>query len=182
MMLVFTGLLCLDAGKNISMVQTYAADMVSSGDVNLDGTVDTQDLIQLKKLFLGSSSTDSYSYDVNNDGTVNSLDLVVLIKTIITPPPQPVKPAKEYTFRNSSLLENHYQKHGIEMEFGSASEYEKAASDVANSPDALHKKEKEDNDDVYYIEATNEFVVVSTDGFIRTYFKPSSGKAYYDRQ
>ena len=182
MMLVFTGLFCLDAGKNISMVQTYAADMVSSGDVNLDGTVDTQDLIQLKKLFLGSSSTDSYSYDVNNDGTVNSLDLVVLIKTIITPPPQPVKPAKEYTFRNSSLLENHYQKHGIEMGFGSASEYEKAASDVANSPDALHKKEKEDNDDVYYIEATNEFVVVSTDGFIRTYFKPSSGKAYYDRQ
>lgn len=51
---------------------------------------------------------------------------------------------------------------------------------MVNSPDALHKKE--DNDDVYYIEATNEFVVVSTDGFIRTYFKPSSGKAYYDRQ
>ena len=68
------------------------------------------------------------------------------------------------------------------MGFSSASEYEKAASDVANSPDALHKKEKEDNDDVYYIEATNEFVVVSTDGFIRTYFKPSSGKTYYDRQ
>ena len=56
MMLVFTGLFCLDAGKNISMVQTYAADMVSSGDVNLDGTVDTQDLIQLKKLFGGDDA------------------------------------------------------------------------------------------------------------------------------
>ena len=182
MMLVFAGFLCQDAGRNISVLQTYAADTVNKGDVNLDGTVDSQDMIHLKNLFLGSAYTDSYSYDVNDDGTVNGLDLVVLIKTIITPPPQPAKPAKEYTFRNSSLLDNHYQKHGIEMGFSSASEYEKAASDVANSPDALHKKEKEDNDDVYYIEATNEFVVVSTDGFIRTYFKPSSGKAYYDRQ
>ena len=30
--------------------------------------------------------------------------------------------------------------------------------------------------------ATNDFVVVSTDGFIRTYFRPDSGKSYFDRQ
>ena len=36
--------------------------------------------------------------------------------------------------------------------------------------------------DVYYKEDTNEFVVVSTDGYIRTYFNPDSGKKYFDRQ
>lgn len=85
-------------------------------------------------------------------------------------------------FRSKSLLEQHYQKHGIEMGFASAEEYEKAASAVPANPAALHKTEKEDGDDVYYIEATNEFVVVSTDGYLRTYFLPSAGKSYFDRQ
>ena len=91
-------------------------------------------------------------------------------------------PAKQYRFRNSELLDSHYNKHGIEMGFASAEEYEKAAAAVITAPEVLHKYEKEDNDDVYYLESTNEFVVVSTDGFIRTYFKPNSGKDYFDRQ
>lgn len=90
--------------------------------------------------------------------------------------------AKEYKFRNAKLKDQHYEKHGKDMGFESADDYEKAASDAANSSKALHKKEKEDNDDVYYIEKTNEFVVISGDGYIRTYFNPDSGKAYYDRQ
>ncbi len=61
-------------------------------------------------------------------------------------------------------------------------EYVAGANKVIHSPDALHKIEKEDGDDIYYLEASNEFVVVSTDGYIRTYFKPSAGKAYFDRQ
>ena len=88
----------------------------------------------------------------------------------------------DYYFRSSKLLNSHYEKHGIEMGFASAREYEKAASDVVNNPAALHKTEAEDGDDVYYVEETNEFVVVSTDGYIRTYFKPDKGKAYFDSQ
>lgn len=53
---------------------------------------------------------------------------------------------------------------------------------VIHAPEALHKLEAEDGDDVYYLEATNEFVIVSTDGYIRTYFYPSDGKEYFDRQ
>ena len=87
-----------------------------------------------------------------------------------------------YSFRSSSLLEQHYEKHGIEMGFSSAEEYEKAASDVVNNPDALHKTEAEDGDYVYYVEETNEFVILSTEGYIRTYFNPSSGIDYYNRQ
>lgn len=89
---------------------------------------------------------------------------------------------QEYHFRNRDLLESHYEKHGKEMGFSSSKEYEMSASDVVNNPESLHKIEKEDGDDVYYKENTNEFVVVSTDGYIRTYFNPDSGKKYFDRQ
>lgn len=87
-----------------------------------------------------------------------------------------------YTFRNQDLLESHYQKHGVDMGFSSAEEYEEAACAVINNPDALHKLEAEDGDDVYYVEATNEFVILSTDGYIRTYFYPDAGIDYYNRQ
>lgn len=89
---------------------------------------------------------------------------------------------KTYTFRNQKLLNSHYEKHGKDMGFSSAKEYEKAASAVVTNPDALHKTEAEDGDAVYYVESTNEFVIVSTDGYIRTYFNPDAGIAYYNRQ
>lgn len=88
----------------------------------------------------------------------------------------------EVTFRNQKLLDQHYDKHGIEMGFASAEEYELAAYKVIIHPDTLHKIESEDGDDVYYREETNEFVVVSQDGYIRTYFYPNAGIDYYNRQ
>lgn len=87
-----------------------------------------------------------------------------------------------YYFRNKKLLNSHYEKHGIEMGFADEKAYEAAASDVINNPEALHKVEKEDGDYVYYVEATNEFVVLSKDRYIRTYFLPSAGIKYYNRQ
>ncbi len=87
-----------------------------------------------------------------------------------------------YYFRNQKLLSQHYEKHGIEMGFASEEEYEAAASAVITNPDALHKKEQEDNDQVYYVEETNEFAVLSDDGYIRTYFYPNAGINYYNRQ
>ncbi len=86
------------------------------------------------------------------------------------------------TFRNKKFLNEHYEKHGKEMGFASAKEYEKAAVAVVSDPKALHKTESEDGDDVYYIKATNELVIVSTDGYIRTYFKPDSGIKYFNKQ
>lgn len=89
---------------------------------------------------------------------------------------------KSYYFRNDELLTQHFQKHGNEFSYSTKEEYEAGASAVINNPKALHKTESEDGDDVYYVEDTNEFVVLSTDGYIRTYFKPSGGKSYYDRK
>ena len=87
-----------------------------------------------------------------------------------------------YTFRSKDQLEDHYQKHGVEMGFGSAEEYQQAANRVISDPDTLHKPEAEDGDDVYYLERTNEFVIVSKAGYIRTYFYPSDGIDYFNRQ
>ena len=98
------------------------------------------------------------------------------------PKEQKPEQTKSLRFRNRKLLNEHYEKHGIDMGFKSAQEYEEAASKAALNPDALHKLEKEDGDDVYYVAATNEFVIVSTDGYIRTYFNPDSGIKYYNKQ
>ncbi len=97
-------------------------------------------------------------------------------------PKETEAPEVTYKFRSKKLLNEHYEKHGEEMGFASAQEYEAAASAVVTNPDSLHKTEQEDGDDVYYLEATNEFVIVSKDGYLRTYFLPSAGKKYYDRQ
>ncbi len=87
-----------------------------------------------------------------------------------------------YSFRRAEYLQEHFEKHGAEFPYASADEYLAGANRVVTSPEALHKLEAEDGDDVYYLESTNEFVIVATDGYIRTYFKPDDGKAYYDRQ
>lgn len=88
---------------------------------------------------------------------------------------------KGYTFRYPDYLKEHFEKHGAEMGFTSKEAYLKAANAVITNKSALHKLEAEDNDHVYYIEATNEIVFLSGDGYIRTYFV-CDGKDYFDRQ
>lgn len=90
--------------------------------------------------------------------------------------------AQEYTFRSEKYREEHFEKHGDDFDYRSSEEYEDCANKVIHNPKSLHKLEAEDGDDVYYLEETNEFVIVSTDGYIRTYFKPHDGIAYFDRQ
>lgn len=88
----------------------------------------------------------------------------------------------KYTFRNEQLLSDHYEKHGIYMKYKKPEQYLKGANRVIEDPDTLHAIEAEDGDDVYYLERTNEFVVVSKDGYIRTYFCPEDGIDYFHRQ
>lgn len=87
-----------------------------------------------------------------------------------------------YTFRNDNTLRQHFEKHGAEFGYVSEQEYVEGANSVIVSADALHKTEAEDGDDVYYLEKSNEFVIVSTDGYIRTYFKPTRGIDYFYAQ
>ena len=66
------------------------------------------------------------------------------------------------------------------MGYASAEDYLAGANAVVSNPKSLHKTEAEDGDDVYYLESTGEFVVVSRDGYIRTYY--IADKDYFDRQ
>lgn len=147
---------------------SLAEEAVTSSEyvTSVSVTENEEEITEFTSAFSAEVSDSEPEITVSADGTVTAV----------------YQEYTEYVFRNSTLLNNHYKKHGVEMGFESAAEYEKAASDVVNSSSALHKKEKEDNDDVYYIEATNEFVVVSSDGYLRTYFLPDKGKDYFDRQ
>jgi len=93
-----------------------------------------------------------------------------------------IVPNEYFTFRNEEYLDEHYEKHGIEMGFESAEEYLDAANAVIDNQASLYKLEAEDGDGVYYLETTNEFVILSKDGYIRTYFYPSDGIEYFNRQ
>lgn len=86
----------------------------------------------------------------------------------------------ELEFRNDHALEEHFEKHGDEMGCATADEYVARANAVIAHPEALHKLQAEDGDDLYFLEDTSEFVVVSPKGFIRTYF--ITDRDYYDRQ
>ena len=88
---------------------------------------------------------------------------------------------KAVLFQSDEKLKEHYEKHGKAMGFASAEEYLAAANAVILNEEALHKTQK-DGDDVYYLEETNDFVVVSPQGYLRTYFRPEDGIKYYRRQ
>lgn len=85
-------------------------------------------------------------------------------------------------FRNETMWEDHFEKHGSEFGYKTKEEYLKGANEVINSSTSKHKIEAEDGDEIYYDEDKNEIVFVSTDGYIRTYFKPNDGINYYNRQ
>lgn len=92
-------------------------------------------------------------------------------------------PRKEYKFRSKKLYEDHYKKHGKEFGNITKEEYLSMANDLINSTSAsvLHKTSK-DGDYLYFDQDTGYFLVLSDDGYIRTFFIPDRGKAYYDKQ
>lgn len=69
--------------------------------------------------------------------------------------------ASHLTFRTEDKLQQHFEKHGQETGCATAEEYLAAANAVVANPAALHKLQAEDGDDLYFLESTGEFVVVS---------------------
>lgn len=87
--------------------------------------------------------------------------------------------AGELRFRGADRLSSHFGKHGAEVGCSTEPEYVAAANAVVAN-DAALQKEEADGDDIYYLEETGELVVVSTKGYIRTYF--ISDLDYFGRQ
>ncbi len=90
--------------------------------------------------------------------------------------------ALKYVFYNEKTMRDHFKKHKEDTGCATVEEYLARANAVIENPKSLHKLEAEDGDDIYYLEATNEIVFVAPRGYIRTYFRPDSGKAYFDKQ
>jgi filamentous hemagglutinin len=80
--------------------------------------------------------------------------------------------------------EEHWRKHGANFpEFHSAEEYERGALDFVHNPppDTLTKR-RANGDTLFYNPGTNTFAVEDRNGKPRTFFRPDSGRAYWDRQ
>jgi len=117
----------------------------------------------------------------NNTGSSSSLTGSTAGQETVVSSESGQEPASAgLTFRTEKLLAEHYQKHGVSMGFSNEAAYLAAANAVVANPDAQHKKEAEDGDDVYFLASTGDFVIVSTDGYIRTYYKTDQN--YFDRQ
>jgi pyocin large subunit-like protein len=80
--------------------------------------------------------------------------------------------------------EHHWRKHGREFpEFHSAAEYEAGALAFIYMPPAgTLIKERSNGDTLYYDPKTNTFAVADRQREPRTFFRPSNGRAYWDRQ
>ncbi len=89
--------------------------------------------------------------------------------------------ASTFEFRNEDYLSEHFEKHGIGMGYNSASEYLQGANDVIGANNVMTKTQS-DSDTAYFLQSSGEFVVISYDGYIRTYFIPEDGIEYFNRQ
>ena len=125
-------------------------------------------------VFTGDSSLSSAAESVSGTTTT----------TTTAASAEPDKEYIQYYFRSQKLFDSHYDKHGSEFGNITQEEYLQLANDLLNSDSdtVLHKKEKEDNDDVFFDTATGYFLVLSTDGYIRTFFIPDRGIDYYNKQ
>lgn len=89
--------------------------------------------------------------------------------------------SQAFSFRYASYLTEHFDKHNDLMGYGNEEVYLHSANGVVQAKSVL-SKQLEDGDLCYYLEQNNQFVVLSDDGFLRTYFLPSAGLDYYLRQ
>lgn len=85
---------------------------------------------------------------------------------------------------NYTTSDEHFDKHVTKQkEFGNISKdkYLEKAQDIIGSETALSKK-RANGSRVFYEESSNEFGVLSDDGYIQTFFKPTTGIKYYNSQ
>jgi hypothetical protein len=95
----------------------------------------------------------------------------------------PVESGRQYTFRNQTRYDEHYEKHGAEFGDITKEQYLELANELINSTsDRVLHKYSEDGDYMYFDQDTNYFLVLSEDGYIRTFFIPSAGINYWNRQ
>ena len=108
--MISVGLVCLMLSA-FSVFPSEAAEKVTPGDVNGDGTINIVDYIRLKKHFISGAdngNSDEGS-DVNSDGAITSADLTALRNILlnVTDPgsSNTEEPVTEYPIDESCILE-----------------------------------------------------------------------------
>ena len=86
---------------------------------------------------------------------------------------------------NKKSLDKHYDDHGKVMGFDSKESYKQHAIKFANTIDKKNCEtfvDKKTGATYKYNKKTNEFAIITKDGYITTYFKPREGYNYYKKQ
>ncbi len=89
--------------------------------------------------------------------------------------------AKDFS-RNT--LNGHFNNHGKSMGFDSKESYKQHAIKFANTVDRKNCESFfDENWSTYkYNKKTNEFAIITKDGYVVTYYKPTGGYKYYKGQ
>lgn len=87
-------------------------------------------------------------------------------------------------FQTQALLQRHFEKHQAEFGVISIQEYLRKATQLADKPlsEDVVQLVRSDKSISKYCFSTNEFVVITKDGYIRTYFKPNAKEAYWNEE
>ena len=95
-----------------------------------------------------------------------------------------VKTSSSRQFVSEQLFQKHYDKHLSEFGEISKERYLEKANALADAPlsEDIVQLVRSDGSIAKYCYSTNEFVVVTADGNIRTYFKPEIKEAYWDEK
>lgn len=127
-----------------------------------------------------NSSSVSSVESVNSSSNEESSDTEITVTSKIE---SEEKEQKFYYFRTQDLYDSHYDKHKNEFGNITKEEYLQKANDLINSDSSdILTKYEDDGDFMYFNKKTDEFLVLSPDGYIRTYFIPDDGIDYWNRQ
>ena len=87
-------------------------------------------------------------------------------------------------FRTSELLDQHFRKHGREFHVKTAAAYLRLAQLLRDRPKSSDVLQFVRNDAVTckFDRETGSFIAYDSDGTIRTFFRPTDGEAYFERQ
>lgn len=89
---------------------------------------------------------------------------------------------KDYHWAHKDTLDDHFKRHGGDFSAGDAEDYARMANEFYLSRDSFEVKIGEDGISRVYDPKTNTFGAYNKNGSTRTFFKPSDGQAYFDRQ
>ncbi|MBR5089782.1 MAG: hypothetical protein IK093_10175 [Ruminiclostridium sp.] len=166
-----------------------AGSIISSHIDNIAESVGSQVSDELAEITqaigsIGSELSDSFGSVAENIGSELSeaADSIITSSSSDDTTASPVE-QKHYTFRNKARFDEHYKKHGKEFGNITQDEYLDLANElIASTSDRVLHKFSDDGDYMYFDQDTNHFLVLSEDGYIRTFFIPSSGINYWNRQ